>query len=107
MAYENVLVERNADDLVLTITINRPAVLNALNEATLAELALALSEARDDAGVRVVIITGAGEKAFIAGADINELAVQTPVSGREHARRGQALLSRIEGLGKPVIAAIN
>jgi len=107
MAYENVLVERHADDLVLTITINRPAVLNALNAQVLAELDRALTDARDDDGVRVVIITGAGEKAFVAGADIKELAVQTPVTGREHARHGQALFNRLEHLGKPVIAAIN
>src|SRR4029079_14294024 len=61
----------------------------------------------DDDGVRAIVITGAGEKAFVAGADINELAVQSPVAGREHARKGQALFDRIERLGKPVIAAVN
>ncbi len=105
MAYENLLVER--DEAVSIITINRPAVLNALNANVLAELGRALDEARDDDTVRAIIVTGAGEKAFVAGADINELAVQTPVSGREHARRGQALFNRLERLGKPVIAAVN
>ena len=105
MAYENLLVER--DGGVLTITINRPKVLNALNAATLAELDQEIAAARDDAAVRAIILTGAGEKSFVAGADINELAVQTPVAGREHARHGQSLFDRIERLGKPVVAAVN
>jgi enoyl-CoA hydratase len=105
MAYENLIIERDA--AVLIITINRPKVLNALNGATKSELDAALCEAAADAAVRVVVITGAGEKSFVAGADINELAVQTPVGGRDHARRGQQLLDRIERLGKPVIAAVN
>ena len=105
MAYENLLIER--DEAVLIITINRPAVLNALNTQTLTELDAAIGDARADATVRAVVLTGAGEKAFVAGADIKELAVQTPVTGREHARHGQAILDRIEQLGKPVIAAVN
>lgn len=105
MALENVLVEQ--DGAVLIVTINRPKVLNALDARTLAELDDVFGDAarRDD--VRVVVLTGAGEKSFVAGADINELSVQTPVGGREHARRGQALFNRIEHLGKPVIAAVN
>jgi len=105
MAYENLLVER--DDAVLIVTFNRPTVLNALNAQTLDEFAAVIDDVRRDDAVRVVVITGAGEKSFIAGADINELAVQTPVAGREHARRGQALFDRVERLGKPVIAAVN
>jgi enoyl-CoA hydratase len=105
MAYENLLVER--DDAVLIVTINRPKVLNALNTATLLELGQVIEEARLDASVRALVLTGSGDRGFVAGADINELAVQTPVGGRDHARRGQALFDRIERLGKPVIAAIN
>jgi enoyl-CoA hydratase len=105
MAYEDLLVER--DDAVLIVTFNRPAVLNALNAQTLDEFGRVIDDVRRDDTVRVVVITGAGEKSFIAGADINELAVQTPVAGREHARKGQALFDRVERLGKPVIAAVN
>jgi enoyl-CoA hydratase len=105
MAFDNLLVER--DGPVATITINRPKVLNALNGQTLDELRRALLEARHDADVRVVIITGAGDRAFVAGADINELAQQTPVAGREMALTGQHVFDLIEQLGKPVIAAIN
>jgi enoyl-CoA hydratase/carnithine racemase len=105
MAFENLIVDR--DGAVSTITINRPKVLNALNGPTLDELAAAIDEARRDESLRAIILTGAGDRAFVAGADIKELAVQTPVGGREHARRGQALFDRIERLGKPVIAAVN
>jgi len=105
MAYENLLVER--DGAVLIVTINRPDKLNALNTQTVTELDRAIEAARTDAEVRVIILTGSGEKSFVAGADINELAVQSPVDGREHARSGQAVFDRIERLGKPVIAAIN
>lgn len=102
---ENLLVER--DGAVATITINRPKVLNALNATTLDELRRTILALKHDDDVRVVVITGAGEKSFIAGADINELARQTPVSGREHARIGQHVFDLIENMGKPVIAAIN
>ena len=105
MAFDNVLIERNGATAI--ITINRPTVLNALNTQTLDELRRAILELKQDEGVRVVILTGAGEKSFVAGADINELAVQTPTSGREHALAGQHVLDLIENLGKPVIAAIN
>jgi enoyl-CoA hydratase len=109
MAYENLIVEQLAGDDagVVVITLNRPKVLNALNAATLGELRQAIDAAAKDDAVRVIVLTGSGEKSFVAGADINELAVQTPVGGRDHARHGQAIFDRIERLGKPVIAAIN
>jgi enoyl-CoA hydratase len=103
--FENLLVEQ--DGAVTTITINRPKVLNALNTQTLDEIRRAILAIRGDDSVRVVVITGSGEKSFIAGADINELSVQTPTGGRDHAMRGQHVLDLIENLGKPVIAAIN
>jgi enoyl-CoA hydratase len=105
MVFDNLLVER--DGAVAVVTINRPAKLNALNRATVDELERALADLGQDPAVRVIILTGAGDKAFVAGADIGELAVQTPVSGCAHAARGQRLLDTIERLGKPVIAAIN
>jgi enoyl-CoA hydratase len=92
---------------VAIVTVNRPKILNALSVAALDELHRAMRELQQDDAVRAVVITGAGEKAFIAGADINELAALTPTAGREHARRGQAVFDSIEQLGKPVIAAIN
>jgi len=102
---ENLLVER--DGGVAVVTVNRPKVLNALNTATLDELRRTILALRHDASVRAVILTGAGDKSFIAGADINELAEQSPVGGRDHAMRGQHVLDLIENMGKPVIAAIN
>ena len=105
MAYENLLIER--DGGVLVVTINRPEKLNALNTKTVTELGQVMDEAASDSAVKAVVLTGSGEKSFVAGADINELAVQTPVSGREHARSGQRVFDRIERLGKPVIAAVN
>ena len=92
---------------VAVVTVNRPKVLNALNLATLEELAVTMRQLQHDETVRSIIITGAGEKSFIAGADINELAALTPTAGREHARAGQGVFDLIEQLGKPVIAAIN
>jgi enoyl-CoA hydratase/carnithine racemase len=105
MPFENLLLER--DGAVAIVTINRPKVLNALNAQTLEELRRVVLDVSSDDSVRVMILTGAGEKSFVAGADINELAVQTPTGGREHALRGQHVLDLIENLGKPVIAAIN
>jgi enoyl-CoA hydratase/carnithine racemase len=105
MAYENLLYEKR--DQIGFITFNRPKVLNALNHKTMEELNQILIAAREDDEVRVLILTGAGEKSFVAGADISELAVQTPVSGRETALFGQSVLHRLETLGKPSIAAIN
>src|SRR4051795_4357999 len=105
MAFDNLLLAR--DGAVATITINRPKVLNALNTATIDELRRAILELKADAAIRAAILTGAGERSFVAGADINELAVQTPTTGREHALAGQHVLDLIEHMGKPVIAAIN
>ena len=105
MTFDNLLIER--DGATAIVTINRPKVLNALNTQTLDELRRAILELTHDESVRVVILTGAGEKSFVAGADINELAVQTPSGGREHALAGQHVLDLIENMGKPVIAAIN
>ena len=105
MAFDNLLLER--DGHVALVTINRPKVLNALNSQTLDELRRAALDLKRDDDVRVVIVTGAGDKSFVAGADINELAVQSPTAGREHALTGQHVFDLIENLGKPVIAAIN
>jgi enoyl-CoA hydratase len=102
---ELVLVETS--DRIRTLTINRPDKLNALNSDVMAALERALDDVRGDPAAGVVIITGSGEKSFIAGADIGELSKLTPVEGRAHARRGQAVLAKIESLGKPVIAAVN
>ena len=105
MRFENLLLER--DGAIAVVTINRPKVLNALNAQTIDELRRVMLELKMDAEVRAIVLTGAGEKSFVAGADINELAVQTPTSGREHALAGQHVFDVIENLGKPVIAAIN
>ena len=105
MTFDNLLIER--DDTVAILTLNRPAVLNALNVALLRELDAAVATTQSDSSIRALVITGAGERAFAAGADIRELAALTAQEAREHASFGQAVFSRIEGLGKPVIAAIN
>jgi enoyl-CoA hydratase len=105
MTFENLLLER--DGAVAIVTLNRPKVLNALNNQTLAELSACMASLKADDGVRAIILTGSGEKSFVAGADINELATQSPVEGQAHARRGQLIFDAIEQLGKPVIAAIN
>jgi enoyl-CoA hydratase len=104
MDYENILVEKSAP--VAVVTINRPKVLNALNQKTVEEIECAFFDLKNDAGIKAVILTGAGEKAFIAGADINEIATFDATAGAQFAHRGQAVLSLIENLGKPVIAAI-
>jgi enoyl-CoA hydratase len=104
-AFENLRYSRQ--DQVAVITVSRPKVLNALNAATMQELASAFDRVRDDDELRVAILTGEGEKAFVAGADISELASLDAASAVALARRGQAVFSRIEGCGKPVIAAVN
>jgi enoyl-CoA hydratase len=105
MTYENILVE--VADGVAVLTLNRPKVLNALNAALFAELDAALDVLAADDAVRAVIVTGAGEKAFAAGADIHELAAVNGLEGQALAARGQKLFGKMETLGKPVIAAIN
>ena len=92
---------------IRTVTVQRLEKLNALNTEVMSQLEGAITAASTDASLRCLIVTGAGEKAFIAGADIGELAKLTPIEGREHARRGQAVLDAIEGLPIPTIAAIN
>ena len=105
MSYQNLLVESRGG--VAFVTINRPDKLNALNDATVAEIDAAFAAIAADPATRGVVLTGAGEKAFVAGADIAELATQSPVDGKERSIRGQRVLDRIERLGKPVIAAVN
>jgi enoyl-CoA hydratase len=105
MAYENLLYEKREG--IAFITFNRPKVLNALNRKTVEELRDALLDARDDASVRVLILTGAGEKSFVAGADISELAQRTPVDGKDFALFGQSVVHLLETMGKPSICAIN
>jgi enoyl-CoA hydratase len=105
MTFENILFEKK--NAIAYVTVNRPKVLNALNMATMEELRTAFHKIKNDAGVRVVIMTGSGEKAFIAGADIGELSKNDAVSAKEYTHRGQSVLNLIENLGKPVIACIN
>ncbi len=104
---ENVIVTESHADGVATVTITRPKVLNALNGSTVGELLTVFRDLSETAAVRAVLLTGAGDRAFIAGADITELAQMTPTEAREVALRGQALCDLVSGLGKPVIAAIN
>jgi enoyl-CoA hydratase len=105
MSFETLLVER--EGAVAIITVNRPKVLNALNTQTIHDLEGVFLEVRRDDALKAVVLTGAGEKSFVAGADINELAKLSPAEGQRHGRRGQAVFDLIEHLGKPVIAAVN
>jgi enoyl-CoA hydratase len=105
MSYENLLI--SDDNRIRTLTINRPDKLNALNRQTLIELQQAVIEAHGDDTVRVIVITGAGEKAFVAGADITEIREQSAVEARAFSAMGQNLMAMIQSLDKPVIAAIN
>lgn len=102
---DNVRTEKR--DNILWVTIDRPKVLNALNAKTIEEIGQVFLQARTDDSVRCVILTGAGEKAFVAGADINELASMTPISGKFVSEQGQNVFLAIERFPKPVIAAIN
>ena len=100
------LLIRDADG-VRTVTVNRPDKLNALNAATLDALDAAFADAAADDGVRVVVLTGSGQKAFVAGADIAEMADLTPTQGRDFSLRGQRMMRRLERMPKPVIAMVN
>ncbi|HZQ25881.1 MAG TPA: enoyl-CoA hydratase-related protein [Terriglobales bacterium] len=105
MNFENILFEKK--NSIAYVTVNRPKVLNALNMATMEELRSAFHDIKNDPSIRVVILTGSGEKAFIAGADIGELAKHDAVFGKEYTHRGQSVLNLIENLGKPVVACVN
>jgi enoyl-CoA hydratase len=105
MDFQNLLYEKKSS--IAYVTVNRSKVLNALNMATMEELRAAFTDIQNDAAVRVAILTGSGDKAFIAGADIGELSKHDAVSGKEYTHRGQSVLDLIESLGKPVIACIN
>lgn len=104
MSYRTLLSEDRGP--IRRLTVNRPDKLNALNRETLGELDLAFAQAAADEAIRVVILRGAGDKAFVAGADISELAALTPVQARAFSRFGQDMMLRVEHLGKPVIAEI-
>ncbi len=105
MEYNNIIYE--VSDRIATLTFNRPDVLNALDDRTMEELSGALGRAREDSGVKALILTGAGEKAFIAGADIKMLAEQDPEGARALSRKGQEILGNLDTMGKPSIAAVN
>jgi enoyl-CoA hydratase/carnithine racemase len=105
MEFKNTLYEKAEG--IATITINRPEVRNALNNETIAELHARLDDAEKDDSVRVIVLTGAGDRAFCSGLDLNIVKDVSPMGGAELSRTGQALCTRVESLGKPVIAAIN
>jgi enoyl-CoA hydratase/carnithine racemase len=105
LKFENILYEKKGP--IAYVTVNRPKVLNALNQAVFAELRAAFEDARDDVNVRSAILTGSGDKAFAAGADIAEMTSYTAAQAEEATRRAQAVTELIENLGKPVIAAVN
>src|SRR6266851_1962452 len=105
MTFETLVYEKKEG--IAYITFNRPKVLNALNRKTIEELREALLDAREDSAVRALILTGAGEKSFVAGADIGELAQRTPVDGKAFSLFGQSVFHLLETLGKPSICAIN
>ena len=102
---QNILYEKKGP--IAYATLNRPKVLNALNQAVFAELRATFEDVRDDSNIRGVILTGSGEKAFAAGADIAEMSTYTAVQAEEATRRAQSVTELIENIGKPVIAAVN
>ncbi len=106
MSYSFILFEAGSDG-ILTVTINRPDKLNALNAAIITELEDATARFAADSALRGLILTGAGEKAFVAGADIQELAMLTPRQAQEYSARGQRVFRRLETCGKPSVAAVN
>jgi len=103
--YQNLILE--CQEQIAILTINRPKALNALNSATLEELTQAFTELAKDTSIRVVILTGSGEKAFVAGADIAEMSTMTPMQARNFSQLGQNLMNLIESIPQPVIAAVN
>ncbi len=105
MAFNNILT--SSANGIMQITVNRPDKLNALNLDTLLELGQAFEDAANDDSVRVIVLTGSGEKAFVAGADINEINQLSPMEAKDFSALGQQLMLQIENLGKPVIAAVN
>ena len=105
MAYENLKLDIEGG--IAVVTLDRQKALNALNDATLTEMIDAFDHCRDNDDVKAVVITGAGDKAFVAGADINELAKMDPLGAKHVAKRGQTVLSKLENMGKPTVAMVN
>ena len=105
MSFENIILEVQAP--IATIFFNRPKALNALNNALFDELDTALDQIKENTDIKVLILTGAGDKAFVAGADIAELVKMNPLEGKTFSRKGQKVFSKIEALPIPVIAAVN
>src|SRR5262245_2198900 len=106
MSYRHILFETDERGVAL-LTINRPDKRNALSTELVGELADAFHAVENDSAIRALMVTGAGEKAFVAGADINELAVLTPAETRQYGLRGQAVFRALERCGKPSVAAVN
>src|SRR5688572_11229437 len=105
MSFQNLLTK--TENGICTITVNRPDKLNALNKLTVQEIGQAIKQAKDDAGVKAIIITGSGPKSFVAGADISEFIGLTPEQGKAMAKTGQDVFKSIEDCPKPVVAAVN
>ena len=105
MSFENIVFQ--VDQGIATITFNRPKALNALNQALLAEFSQALDAVAADESIRVLVLTGAGEKAFVAGADIGELATYTPLQAKIFSKAGHAVIAKLQELPMAVVAAVN